>query len=252
MDKRGQATMVGTSVTLIITLVASIIIVNQFFIAAPLIGKTTYTRDQLLNTSFTDNTGSTPDYWTDVTSGENRLCSWDNVNFWVYENGDNGLAGWYQSLTVSAFDSVNSATLSARYKLGDNTGITSITVKAMIENSTENITIWQSTSADNSASWISIDNNVASYITVTGTYKLWLWENIRTTNDNNNFTYWNDANLVVNSNITIVDPAAQATYNNTVVLAWAGIGLMALSIVVLAAVTILSIVRSGLGGGGKI
>jgi hypothetical protein len=244
--------MVGTSITLIVTLVVGIIVVNQFFLATPLMGETTYTKDQLLNTSFTDNTGSTPDYWTDVTSGENRLCSWDSTNKWVYENGDNGLAGWYQSLTVSDFDTVSSATLSASYKLGDNTGITSITVKAMIENSTDNITIWQSTSKDNSAGWVSIDNNVASHITVAGTYKLWLWENIRTTMDNNNFTYWDDANLVVNSNITLVDSEAQATYNNTMILAWAGIGLMALAIIVLAAVTILGIVRSGLGGGGKI
>jgi len=45
---------------------------------------------------------------------------------------------------------------------------------------------------------------------------------------------------------------AVAAYSNVRTLAWAGIGLMALSIIVLAAVTILGIVRSGLGGAGGV
>jgi len=48
------------------------------------------------------------------------------------------------------------------------------------------------------------------------------------------------------------DADALAAYHNLQTLSWAGIGLMALAIIVLAAATILGIVRSGLGGVGNI
>lgn len=48
------------------------------------------------------------------------------------------------------------------------------------------------------------------------------------------------------------DADAWTAYENTRNLAWAAIGLMALGVIVIAAVTILGFVRAGIGGTGRV
>jgi hypothetical protein len=52
-----------------------------------------------------------------------------------------------------------------------------------------------------------------------------------------------------NENAADYDADALNAYNNTIAIAWAGIGLMAVAIIILAASVILGVVR-GFGGGG--
>ena len=244
LKQHGQATAVTLNLTLIISLLVAIIVVYQIFIATPLTAQTFNYSYGLLNTDFSDNTGNVPDDWDNVVT-DNRLAYLDTTNNWIYENGDNGTVYWHQDLTVSnLYDGVTSATISARFKLGDNTGLTNLTARVYLENaSNDNITIWETTSKDNSTGWISIDNNVTPYITATGTYTLFLWENVLTGGANNVYTFWDDTNLSVLVQDNYIDPDAQAARNNLVALSWAGIGLMAVAIVIIAAAMILAIVR---------
>jgi len=159
-------------------------------------GDLKYYTTATLNSAFSDNTGASPDNWDNVVT-DNRTAFWNSGGY-IGDNGDNGTCAWSQALVISNLhDGVSSATIKAKYKLADNVNITSITARALLDNSTDNITIWQSTSVENSTSYTSIENNVASYIIGTGTYTLRLWDNVATAGADNVTVHWDDASLTI-------------------------------------------------------
>lgn len=154
----------------------------------------TYTTYQTLNTGFSENTVDVPDNWDNIVT-DNRVAYWSTNNY-IYENGDNGTVYWHQSLAVTDLsDGVSSATIVAKFRLKDNDALTSFTARVLLDNGTDNIVIWESTSTENSASYTSIENNVSSYITATGTYYIRLFDNVAVTNDNNIEVRWDDVSL---------------------------------------------------------
>lgn len=159
-------------------------------------GDLKYYTTATLNSVFSDNTGASPDNWDNAVT-DNRTAFWNSGGY-IGDNGDNGTCAWSQALVISNLhDGVSSATIKAKYKLADNVNITSITARVLLDNSTDNITIWQSTSVENSTSYTSIENDIASYITGTGTYTLGLWDNVVTADADNVTVHWDDASLTI-------------------------------------------------------
>lgn len=148
------------------------------------------------NADFADNdSDNCPAYWDNVVT-DNWMANWSQSDERVWDNGDNGTASWYQSLTVSSLhDGVNSATIVAKFRLYDNENLATFTARVYLDNGTDNNVIWESTSIENSASYTSIENDVSSYITATGTYYIRLWENAVVTDNANIIVYWDDASL---------------------------------------------------------
>jgi len=254
-DSRGQVAMVGTSLTLIISLIIGIIILNEMFLSTEAsLGTTTYNSYATKNSGFTDNDSENcPAYWDNSSS---TRAQWNQASGYVYDNADNSTVTWYQSLTIDTFTTVTSATINAKFRLYDNDNLTDFLAQVILErNATDNVVIWQSTSTDNSLSYTSIENGVKSYITASGTYRIILLDNGTgggPASGNTIETRWDDASLTASTSIHTIDADTQAAYDKTRAFAWVGIGLMSLAIIILAAVTILGIVRGGLGGGGKV
>ncbi len=246
-----------TQLTLIISLVVAIIIVYQLGIAAPLTSENISYTSATTNSTLTDNV----DGWigdNGVNDGETSHWGvWDSdlgVLIIASENAETvDNAGWYQFLTIaSIYDGVDSATLTFDYNLVENTQLVSCTVYGILDDGTDNNVIY-SASADNKlVGSQTVENDVTSYITAAGTYAIWMQAEIEGTDTSDNIRIqFDNASLTVNIHDDYVDPDAQAAYDRVFVLSWAGIGLMAVAIIILAASVILGIVR-GFGGGGRV
>lgn len=185
---------IGIVAALIVGLMLSPLIISFVSSAQPY----SYTTYQTLNSSFTDNDAeNSPAYWDNVVT-VNRVAHWSQPSGYVFDNADNGTAEWYQSVAVSSLhDGVSSATIAAKFRLKDNDALTSFTGQVLLDNGTDNIVIWESTSTENSASYTSIENDILSYITTTGTYTIRLSDEVEVTNDNNIEVRWDDASLTV-------------------------------------------------------
>lgn len=254
--------------TLIISLVVAVIVVYQIFISGAGPTSDAYVcgaAGSLANTSFSDNTGNVPDNWDNAVEGDNITNAWSSSGYVTVTRTDNGTivdntenSNWYQSVTVSSIgDGICSAVVSYKYRVMDNDNATSIVIQVLLDDGSDNTTLLnENVTASESASWTSGENSVADNITAAGTYTLHLRTEIIPDNSkaaSNIQVGWDDANLIISAEITSnpdYDADALATYNNVVTLSWAGIGLMAVAIVILAASVILGVVR-GFGGAGR-
>jgi len=226
----------------------------------------------LTNTTFTTDASVN---WDNASTGDNLVLQWDNwgaTDYAVWDNkGPQAIIGertvtwtrWYQTLTLPTYSgSITSASITGSYLLSDNTEAENISLYVYLERpGGDNITILEleNTSslwiADNS-SFTSVDNTVTSYINAAGTYTLFMQDNIDRValadggSDNYVGIVWTAANLTITAETTPnpdYDADALAAYNNVVTLSWAGIGLMAVAIIIIAASVILGVVR-GFGG----
>jgi hypothetical protein len=253
-DERGQAGAITAQLTLIISLLVAVIVVYQLFIAR--VGPTTERfivghRDYAtVNPAFTDNAAR----W-DNRVEDNAVNAWNPLGFVTVTTTDNDAITdngiWSQGITVAAFDNVVSARTTFRFRVIDNLGRSSIVVRALL-NATE---LFRATLVENTAVWTTVDNNVAPFITVGGTYTLHLRAELLGAGPSVNLQVgFDDARLAVRTsarNVPNPDFCADAleAYNNVVTLSWAGIGLMAVAIIILAASVIIGVVR-GFGGAG--
>lgn len=194
MEKIETKSMLTIVIALIVGLALTPLIVSLVSDAQPY----SYTTYQTLNSGFADNdTENCPAYWDNVTT-DNRQINWDQPNERVWDNGDNGTSSWYQVLTVSSLsDGLYSATIKAKYRLYENSGMDNITAWVYLDDGTDNHLIWESTDNENTLTYISIENNISSYITAAGTYYIRFGENVSVPGDNDIITYWDDASLVV-------------------------------------------------------
>lgn len=265
LGQRGQAEAVSVQLGLIITLIVAIIIVYQLGIAgiAPTSDQLICDdADTLVNASFSDNTGNKVDNWDNTVEGTGIVNAWNSGGYVTVTRTDNGLAvdnlensNWYQSMTISSIgDGVCSAAVSYSYRVIDNDNAISIVIKVLLDDGSDNtILLNENVTTGKSASWTSGENNVLDNVDAAGTYTLYLRTEIVPDNSkaaSNIQVGWTSANLTVSTETKTnpyYDADARASYDRTVVMAWAGIGLMALAIIVLAASVILTIVR-GTGG----
>lgn len=271
LDNRGQAEPVILQLTLIITLVVAIIVVYQLFISGA--GPTTDqyiagAASSLTNTDFSENSDNLTTFAWDNAVENAAVNAWDvsgYVTTTVSDNGDvdsDGTGIWengyfYQALTLTTIgDGVVSATLTADYRLIDNENIEDIDSYVYLCDGTDNTTIWTDNSIENSASWTSISESVLDNVDATGTYTVYLITQIKpdnTTHGSSVIVAWDEVNLSVTAETADnpnYDADALAAFNNVVTLSWAGIGLMAVAIIIIAAAMILSVVR-GFGGAGR-
>jgi len=163
--------------------------------------------DQTLNSTITDNTNGVPNSWENVVT-ENRIAVLDNygiTNHFLQDN-DNGICYWYQTLAVSLYDGVSSATVNFAYQVSDNSGLDGGSHKLKVllgRPGGDNVTVWENLSeiaADNDT-WYTQENTVTSYINATGTYTLYLFDNAVTVGDadtDNVVVRWDNASLTVN------------------------------------------------------
>lgn len=155
-----------------------------------------------INSTFTDNT----DNWDNAVT-DNSTGLWENIsgNGVISDNTDNGTCEWYQSLIVSnIYDEVDSATITAKYQLSDNTALENLQIKVILDDGTDNnvILLVDNTlhAADNST-WYTVDNDVSSYITAAGTYYIRLWDNTERNAPGDNYVSvrWDNVTLTVNA-----------------------------------------------------
>ena len=259
--------------TLIISLVVAVIVVYNVFISTPLSAQTTYTDYALSNASLSENTGDMPDDWENLTEpavSDYVTNAWNSSGYLTVtrtDNGDNMENGiWCQRLSVTnIYDGVDSATLSYKFRVIDNENAGSIVVKVLLDSGAgkENFTLYEdNVTADESASWTSVENDVSDNIIAAGTYAVWLRVEVNPAHGNPDevgtdgsscIVGWDDVSLTTRTYDDYIDPDAQAARSNLETLAWAGIGLMAVAIIVLAASVILGVVRGfGGAGGGKV
>lgn len=206
-----------------------------------------------LNSSMSDNTHGVPNYWENVYY-DNRIAVLDNygiTNHFLQDN-DNGCCFWYQTMTLPAYDSILSATISFKYQLSDNSGLLAAGAKENLvvflgRPGGDNVLVWDNLSwiaADNTT-WHSQDNDVTSKINAAGTYTLYLYDNAVTVGNavnDNVVVRWDDASLTINvENIT--SKSANSVLGGIENMGWASIGLMAVGIIVLAAFVIVILVR---------
>jgi len=144
---------------------------------------TTYT-NELLNTSFTENTGLNADHWDNyVENGATASLdtSQDYFLMRTTENEntstpkiDNGVLK--QSVTVSTIhDELVSATSTFSFRVYDNDNARSIVVKVLLDDGTDNTTLYsENVTLKENTSWTTVENDVISYVTTAGTYTLWI------------------------------------------------------------------------------
>lgn len=192
--KLDTKSVMGIFAVLIVGLVLSPTLISLVKSAQPY----DYTTYQTLNSGFTDNDDENcPAYWDNVVT-VNRLANWSQPDERVWDNGDDGTSSWYQSVAVASLsDGVSSATIKAKFRLYENTGLTDFVAWVYLDNSTDNILIWESTSIENTLTYISIENSVSDNITAAGTYCIHIGENVTTAANENIITYWDDASLTV-------------------------------------------------------
>jgi len=182
-----------------------------------------YTTNQLANTDFSDNTGSTVDNWEnhlDTLDGDGEIHigimeNWNSggyVTISRYDNGDHeGAAtgvenqenGYFaQAVTIaSTRDGISSATLTFDYRIIDNENASDITIEVRVDDGTDNETWWiENVTGSESASWTTVENNLIDNITTTGTYRIWLITRIIPNQNSENSSIqvgWDDANISV-------------------------------------------------------
>jgi len=259
-NERGQMLETAfTAISLVIGLsVGAIVLANIFPATETAATVTVVVPYTTLNSAMSDNTYGVPTHWENVVS-DNRVAIMDNANgksvgagLHFLQDNDNGGCYWYQTLSVSINDGVVSAPVSFRYQLSDNSGLAGALATHVIRVKLgrpggDNITVWENLSrivADN-ATWYTQENDMASYITASGAYTLYLYDNAVTVGDatkDNVSVRWDDASLIVNTE-NITSKAALNTLYGIESLGWTGIGLLAVAIIVLAAVVIVGYVR---------
>ena len=159
-----------------------------------------YTTSQTANSDLSDNTGDVPDNWENleepaISTVTNAWNASEYLTVTRTDNGDNIENGiWYQSLTISSTrDGISSATASYEYRCIDNENIASAVVRVQLCNGTDNTTLLvDNITAEESASWTAIENDVSSVINATGTYTLYLRAEISAVN-----TYGEGASAIV-------------------------------------------------------
>lgn len=272
LGQRGQATdptgAVYLQLTLIISLVVGVIVVYNVFITTPLSAVTTYTDYSLVNTALSDNTATSPDNWENLTepavsdyitnawnaSGYLTVTRTDNA-----DNTENGI--WYQGLTITTtVDGTDSATLGFSFRVIDNENAGSIVIMVLLDDGLENFIVYEENVTESeSASWTSVENDVSDNVIAAGTYTVWLRTEINPVHADSGIDAdgssiivgWDGVNLSTRVHDDYIDADAQSTRDNLETLAWSGIGLMAVAIIIIAAAMILAIVR-GFGTGGKV
>lgn len=271
-NERGQMfEAVFAAISLVVGLSIGTIILGNLFTAseqaATIIVVVPYAN---VNSTFADNTGvaTNPDNgWAQyVENGAtNAWNSGGYVTVTSTENDaitktlDSGV--WYQRVAISdVYDGVVSAATSFKFRVLDNDNAQSILVRGLLDNSTDNITLFSENmlESDDLGAWVTVDNNVASYVDAAGTYTLWLRVDMVGFDDGatNPTTAWSgivgfdDASLAVSVD-NITSEAALGALANIESLSWTGLGLLAVSIIVLAAVVIVGYVRL-MGGKGAV
>lgn len=205
----------GIVVVLMVAPVALAIGVNVVFETTGSLDSTTgrtSTTTELLNTSFTDNTGTQVDNWDnrvenaavnamDTSSGYVTTTVTDNGDVDADGTGTTENGWFYQSLTLSSIqDGFTSATVTAQYRLIDNENIEEIDSFVYLDDGTDNTTVWTDNSIENAATWTSISVDVSDNIDATGTYTLYLVTSILPDNDQENSNIvvgWTAANIAV-------------------------------------------------------
>lgn len=266
MDIHGQVIptdVTALSIGIIVSLMLACVIVYNVGIAVKPEEAYDYTTTQLLNTNFSENTSPTvPSHWDNSRQGTVAVNEWDNANFWITvtstENDTTTIDNGYfkQSLTMLDFDTLTSATTTFSFMVYDNDNAQSMMVRVILNDGVDNHTIFSdNVTQQESAAWTTVENDVSDYVTGSGTYTLFLRAELI-----GKSASWGTANLVVrfdDANLTIDSGTYTAEYLDAVThgeniwaLSWAGIGLMSVAIVIIAAMTILRVVRGGLGSGG--
>lgn len=169
MDSRGL-----TVASLVLILIAVLVGVAVYPTIYSVIEETIAgTKTSTVNSTFDTNANG----WENVVQG-NATSGWENIgtNGMIYaKTTDNDATKdnviWSQSLSVGTL-AIDEAIVKFAWSVAENTGISSLTLKAILENTSgDNITLWQSTATATSA-FASVENDVKSYITATGSYKL--------------------------------------------------------------------------------
>jgi len=178
MERQGQLDM-GKILGIIGILVA--VIVGGFMFAKihektteSLAGTGTTRINAMTNSAFTSDASG----WDNYVEG-NAVNAWNSGGYITTTTTDNDATTdngvWYQSITVSSlYDEVSSATTTFKYRVIDNAGQSSIVVKALLSRPNDNVVLYSMTLTENTATWTTVENNIKSYITVTGTYTLFL------------------------------------------------------------------------------
>ncbi len=276
-DEKGQAGAVNTQIQLIVSLMVAVIVVYQLFVSG--VGPTS---DRLITADtimLDQDFAFGPTYWDNASTGDNNTLNdgiWTGTDYAVWDNtGPQAPAGtraatwtrWYQSLTLPAYeDGVTAASISVSFLLSDNTEIDAdncslyVTLQRPGGDNVVILSIENNTSlmaADNTT-FTTIDNDITSSITAAGTYILFLQDNIDRVaaadagSDNYGGFVWTNASMSITADTSInpvYDAAALAAFQNVQLLAWAGIGLMAVVIIILAAAVLMQVIRGGFGGG---
>lgn len=170
---------------------------------------TTY---ETLNYSFSDNTGDVPDNWENQTEpliSDYITNAWNTGGYVTVtrtDNSDNYENGvWFQRLTLaSVHRGVDSATVSFKYRVIDNENVGSMSVVVWLDSGagSENFVLYnENVTADESASWISVENTVTDNIAGVGTYAIWLRAELNAVNNYGEgasaILGWDDARLSV-------------------------------------------------------
>lgn len=179
---RGQANVGGLVALLILIAIGAVVLYEVTGSFDTTSSRTTVT-SQTANSALSDNTGNVPDNWENLTdpavsititnswnaAGDLRVTRTDNA-----DNNENGV--WYQSLTLSSTqDGISSAIAAFEYRVIDNENAGSIIVRVQLCNGTDNTTLFvDNVTANESASWTAVENDVSSVITTTGIYTLYL------------------------------------------------------------------------------
>lgn len=215
--------------------------------------RTNYT-DQLVNTDFSDNTGSQVDNWDNDTAGTGVANAWNASGYGTTTTTDNDNTQvdngtWSQSATVSSIHhGVSSVTVSFEYRVIDNENVQSITLSALLDDGSDNSTVWQTTTTENSGTWTAQENSMLSVVDAAGTYTLWLRAEITPENTgagSNVQVGWDDANLVVVSYAKgYLENAVEDVESQTDV----GFSLASLLPLIVAAVALISVIVVGFYG----
>lgn len=253
----------GIVVVLMVAPVALAIGVNVVFETTGSLDSTVgrvSTTENLLNVTFTENTGASPDNWDNGVDNATLNSIDTSLNFVfsrVTDNGDvdgNGTGiienGWfYQSLTLASIrDGVASATVTAQYQLDDNENLEAINSYIYLDDGTDNTEVWTDNSIENSSTWTSISVDVTDNVDAAGTYTLYLLTEIKPDNSqvgSNIQVEWNAADLIVVTYASgYLENAVEDVENQTST----GFSLGSLMPLIIAAVALVTIIVVGFVG----